>query len=70
MDGNVLDSHKDEYTYLIGDFRGREFATPAYRKPPFKIGQTRNWQYKTNETPTDWAKRVKIEIISIEFMND
>jgi len=68
--GEVLDSHSNDNTVIIGDLHGRAHATPKRRKGPFKIGDKRQWCYITGDTPSNWSKKVRIQLLDLIFMND
>ena len=71
-DGKVVGQSQstDEGNVMIGLMRGREDATPDRRRPPFKVGETRDWCYITGDTPTDWSKQIRLQPIELVFMND
>jgi hypothetical protein len=70
-DGKTLDADEQSMdTTIVGLLPGREWATPESRKPPFKPGQTRNWEYTTGDIPADWSKRVRIDFIKLRFVGD
>jgi hypothetical protein len=68
--GSVLDSHSNDNTVIIGDLHGRAHATPKRRKGPFKIGEQRQWCYITGDIPSNWSKKVQIQLLDLVFMND
>lgn len=68
--GEILDSHSNDNTVVIGDLHGRAHATPERRKGPFKIGEKRQWCYITGDIPSNWSKKVRIQLLDLIFMND
>ena len=66
-EGRAIDRATDEDTVIIGELKGREWATPEKQKPPFKTGETRKWEYTTGETPPGWGQKVKMNLINIQF---
>jgi hypothetical protein len=68
--GDILDSHSNDNTVIIGDLHGRAHATPKRRKGPFKIGDKRQWCYITGDIPSNWSKKLRIQLLDLIFMND
>lgn len=80
LDGEVVKTESST-VIGIGDYVGREWLfesekklaeNPQLRrqKPPFNIGETREWVYKTGDIPPSWAKQVKTRFSSIGFVSE
>ncbi len=70
-EGNIVHSdEKSEDTIVIGELKGREWATPDYMKPPFKPKETRSWSYMTGDVPPDWSRKVELTIIKLRKVGE
>jgi hypothetical protein len=63
-DGRRLDS--DTFPVVAPDFG---IPMEEERKIPMKPGETREWWWTTGDTPPGWAKKVKVQVSSIHFLD-
>ena len=70
-EGNIIHSdEKSEDTIVIGELKGREWATPDYMKAPFKPNETRTWNYTTGDVPPEWSRKVELTIIKLRKVGE
>ena len=55
---------------MIGELKGREWATPDYMKPPFKPKKHVSWSYMTGDVPPDWSRKVELTIIKLRKVGE